>query len=1003
MKIKFHNIISKIFKIQNILNFLYILLIIASFLFVPYHNIRTGFTNWGLTGLLGARGPVNAGALAVQRALTLALIIFYIYNLRLKRKIRDESFEIDLAIKESEDRRHLIEREYFKLKRQMQNIFDTMDDLAFICSKDYKIEFMNKALKKIFGEGVGKKCYQVLYNKNDVCPWCFGKRVFEGEFITLEHKHEINKRIYIIRSCPLINPDGDVSIISILHDITKEKEMQKEIESSEQYFRNLFENLPVVCFGYDRDAKIVAWNKAATKLYGFKEEEVLGRSMFDTIVQEKDREKTMSYIREVFNGKSFDGLEWEDRSADGAFRYVYTSTYPLFNSHGKVLMGISANIDITPQKTIEYELKASKEHLEKIMETPQNLIVEFDKDMKIKMFNRGCEEVTGYSRAEVIGKDWVELFIPDRLKDTVRTLFEEVKSNRNIVPSHYENPILTKSGKERIIFWSYTNLTDEKGQLISVIAIGEDITIRKRAQQKIIDSEEKHRTFLENVPIHVGVTDESGKFIVWNQYSEKMFGYIKQEVLGRMVPGDLHETEQEAKGVIDTVTNEGIFDEELNLIHKDGRKIPVRLVVVPRVIDDKIVGFCGFAEDISKQRKTEKELLATKEKLESIALIDPLTKLFNNRYIVDRLASEFERSKRSLTSLSLLLIDMDYFKSINDKYGHEFGDKVLVQVAKLLKTELRANDIVARWGGEEFMVILPEVGRDNAILVSKKLLRVFKFKGFGDEKNIVNLKCSIGMVSYPEDPLFNPKEMIEAVEKSVFKVKTSGGDGMGSYIYGLLREDDKTAVSEKDRLLDSLKKKMEFFAIKGEDSILEAIYSLSKSLELKDHTTRRHADKTIHYAIKLAQRFGMSEQEIEDVKRAAILHDIGKLGIPDKILFKKGPLTKSEFEIVKQHPKIAAEIISTVDFLKNSIPFILHHHEQYNGSGYPDGLKGEKIPLGARIISVVDVYEALTSERPYHEALSKEEAIKEIQDNSGTQFDPKVVKEFIDLIKSESE
>lgn len=917
--------------------------------------------------------------------------------------MRNESYEIDLAIKESEDRRHLVEREYFKLKRQMQNIFDAMDDLVLICSKDFKVEFMNKALKNVFSGEIGKKCYEILYKRGDICPWCFSKRVFEGEFVTLEHKNEINNRIYRIHGSPLINLDGSISQVSVMHDITQEKELQEKLESSEQYFRNLFENLPVACFGYDREAKIIAWNKAAGKLYGFKKEDVLGRSMFETIAQKKDYEQTMYYINEAFAGKSFDGIEWEDKSADGSIRYVYTNTYPLFDLDGKVLMGISANIDITSQKMIAHELRASKEHLEKIMETPQNLIVELDKDMNIKMFNRGCELATGYSRREVIGKDWLGLFIPDRLKDVVRFVFEGIKNEKEIVPSHYENPILTKSGEERVIFWSNTNLKDEKGEIISIIAIGEDITERKKVQQRIVDSEEKYRNFLENVPVHVGVIDESGKFIIWNQCSEQMFGFTKQEVIGKMAPRDFYETEQEAKEVIEIASRDGIFDREVNMVHKSGTKITVRLVVVPRIIDGKIVGFCDFAEDISKQRRTEKELLATKERLESIALKDPLTELYNNRYVVERLSSEFERSKRSFAPLSLLLIDLDYFKSINDSYGHDFGDKVLVQVAKLLKSGLRANDIVARWGGEEFMIILPDITSNNAAIVARKILRLFHSQGFGDEKNIVNLKCSIGLVSYPEDPLFNSKEMAEAVEKSVFKVKAAGGDGMGSYIHGLLKDSEKTPISDKERLLDSLKKKMSFFSIKGEESILEAIYSLSKSLELKDHPTRRHSEKTVHYAVMLAQRFGMSEREIENVRRASILHDIGKLGIPDDVLLKKGPLTPAEFEVIKKHPKIAVEIMSAADFLKESIPYVLHHHERYDGKGYPDGLKGEDIPLGAQIISIVDVYDALTEDRPYRKAMTNEEAIKIIHDGTGTQFSPKIVEEFLNLLKSETQ
>ncbi|MDD5291663.1 MAG: PAS domain S-box protein [Candidatus Omnitrophica bacterium] len=1001
-KDKLNKIIRRVFNRENLISFAYIFIIAISYLVVPYYNIRTGFTNWGFTGFVDAEGPVNAAALTIQRTLTFALIIFYIYRLRLKRKMRDESYEIDLAIKESEDRRHRIEREYFKLKRQMQNIFDAMDDLVFISNKNFKIEFTNKSFKQVFGEGVGKKCYEVLYKRNEICPWCFGERVFDGEFVIVEHRHQLNNRIYRIHNSPLINPDGSISKISVMHDITNEREMQQRIESSERYFRNLFENLPVACFDYDREGKIIGWNKAAEKLYGFKTNDVLNRSMFETIAQEKDRDKTISLIKEVFNGKSFQGMEWEDKSSDGTYRYVYTSTYPIYDLGGQVSHGMSVNIDLSQQKIIENELKSSKEHLERIMETPQNLVVELDSDTRIKMFNKGCEMVTGYSRAETIGKNWLDLFIPERLRDTVRMMIEETKSDRNILPNHYESPILTKSGEERVVFWSNTVLRDKAEQVISIIVIGVDITERKRAQQKIIDAEERYRTFLESVPLHVGMIDESGKFIIWNKYSEKMFGYTKEEAIGKITPTDIHETPQEARDVVETAAREGIFSRELKLVHKNGRKIPVSLSAVPRVINGKIVGFLGFARDNSERAVAEKELSMAKEKLESLALKDTLTELYNKRYILERLNSEFERAKRSFSPLSLLQIDLDYFKSINDTYGYDFGDKVLIQVAKLLRSELRANDVIARWAGEEFMIILPEIDRENAILVSKKLIRVLEHKGFGDEKNVVNLKCSIGVVSYPEDPLFNPKEMIEAVEKSVFKVKTSGGDGVGSYIHGFMKDEDKTAISEKDRLLKALKEKMSFFAVKGEDSILEAVYSLSKSLELKDHTTRQHSEKTVHYAVKLAQKFDLSEREVENVRRAAVLHDIGKIGIPDKILLKKGPLTKAEFEIVKQHPKIAADIMSVVEFLSESTPFVLHHHEKYDGTGYPDGLKGEEIPLGARIVSIVDVYEALTENRPYRKAFSKEEAIKIIQDSSGTQFDPKIAEAFLELIKGET-
>ena len=991
----------RIFNLRTLLGLLYIVLIIVSFLLVPYHNIRTGFTNWGLTG--GIAGPINAAALSIQRALTFVLIIFYVYNLRIRRKIREDAIEIDMAIQESEDRRHRVEREFFRLKRQMQTIFDSMEEMVFICNKDFKIEFMNKAIKKEFGDEMGRKCFEVMYKRSESCPWCKGFRVFEGELVVEEKENELNKKTYRMHKSPFINPDGSVSMISIARDITKEIEIKKKLENSEEYFRDLFDNLPIACFGYDRDGNFVAWNKAATKLYGFNKEDIVGRSMFDTIVQKKDIEATKGCIKDVFDGKSFDSLEWQDSTKEGKQVYVYANTYPIYGLDGRILMGLSAGVDITPQKEIENELQSSKEHLEKIMETPKSLIVELDTSMNIVRFNKGCEEVTGYLRHEVMGKNWLELFIPERLKDVVRNVLEHIKRDSGIIPHHFESPILTKKGRERIIFWSNANLKDDDGKVISMIAIGEDITERKRIQQTIVDAEEKFRDFIENVPVHVGVIDESGKFVAWNKHSEEMFGYTKEEAVNKISPSDIHETPEEACQAMEIAARDGLFDKELNLVAKNGVKVPARLVVFPKKKDGKITGFCGFAEDISKQKKAEDELTLTMKKLDNIALKDSLTGLFNSHYIMERLASEFERSKRSLVPLSLLLIDLDYFKTINDTHGFEVGDMVLVQIAKILKFTLRLNDVIARWSGEEFMIILPEVDREYAIYVAERIQSAFKNKSFGDDKRAIKLTLSIGMVSYPEDPLFNSKEMIDAVEKSVFAVKAAGGNGIGSYLEGLLKDKDKSqSVDNKVRLLDALKKRMSFFAGKGEDSATEAIYSLAKSLELKDHTTRKHADETIHYAVKLAQKLGMNDKDIEDVRRAAILHDIGKLGIPDEILLKPGSLTKEEYDVVKKHPDIAADIMSVVDFLKNSIAYVLYHHERFDGNGYPKGLKGQDIPLGARIISVVDVFEALTSDRPYHKAIAKDEALQVLRDNSGSQFDPTVVNNFIEVFKSES-
>jgi len=1252
----------KIFTKSTILNFLYIVLLICSFLFIPKYNIKTGYTEWSLAGLGMAQGPVNVGALIIQRVLTLALLIFYLYNLKVQKKIKQENIEIDFAIKESEDRRHHVEREYFKLRRQMQEIFDAMTDLVYMCSKDYKIEFMNKALKKVFGHAVGRKCYEVFYNRIDPCPWCVNDRVFKGEFVEWTQKHPILKRTYRIHNSPFIHPDGTVSKVAVIHDITDIEQSHNILKKSEEHFRNLFENLPIACIGYDKDGNIVAWNKEATRLYGFSKEEAVGRSMFETIARNKNREKGMQIIKEIFQGRALSGLEMKDVHSDGTFRRVYTNTYPLRDMQGNITMGISANIDITSFKTIERDLESSNEHLEKIMETPNSLIIELDRDLVIKRFNRGCEEATGYLRAEVLGKKWIDIFVPERLKGATKEMLKDIiAQDISILQRQHESSIITRNGKEKVIFWSHTNIYDENEDFVSLIAIGDDITDRKRFQQRMSEaegtlkeSEERFRQVAESAEEWIWEVDTDGMYTYASHIVEKILGYKAEELIGKkhfydlFVPQNREELKKAAfevfskkepfkdfvnlnvhkngnivvlqtsgtpilndKGKLvgyrgvdaditerkkaeeevrrseevlrsmsdnspdiimmvdlngtlqfinrtlpyltkEEVTGKSIFDyitkkDEILIMKEcfkrvlktgkqdtyynefqlpDGQVIYFESRVSPIVSNGSIVAFiinttdittrkkfrdqfleskekyeslvmnlelgvfrttpspegeflevnpafvsmfgyknkkelvkqhvrdiyyysaerASFVEEIAKKGSLRKELLFRKkdgspfwaelfvkavkdengktlffdgilkditfqkemqerqreirERLEAIALKDPLTGLYNAKYIHERLFSEFERAKRSLRSLSLILLDLDYFKSINETHGHNFGDKVLIQVAKLLRSELRMNDVVARWGGEEFIVILPEINRKEAVVVAEKILQIFKKKGFGDEKILIHLKCSIGVASYPEDSIFSPEEMLEAVDKSLFKVKGEGGDGIGFFHedIGKVKTEEE---APQEKLLDSIKEKLSFFAVRSEQSILEAIYSLSKSLELKDHSTRKHAEKMVHYAVQLARYFKMNDEETEDVRRATILHDIGKLGVPDEILLKSGPLTKSEFEIVKKHPKIAAEVMAIADFLKDSIPYVLHHHEHYDGTGYPDGLKGEQIPFGARIVAVVDTYDAIMSDRPYHKALSKNEAILVLKNDSGRRLDPKIVNVFIKLLKKE--
>jgi len=214
---------------------------------------------------------------------------------------------------------------------------------------------------------------------------------------------------------------------------------------------------------------------------------------------------------------------------------------------------------------------------------------------------------------------------------------------------------------------------------------------------------------------------------------------------------------------------------------------------------------------------------------------------------------------------------------------------------------------------------------------------------------------------------------------------------------------DKTSREKQENSSDVgfLRDKIDKLTKEANQSLIEAVLAFAKTLELKDHYTGEHVERTVYYATELARALSLSKNEIERIKQASILHDLGKIGISDKILLKNSKLSKDEFEEIKRHPRIGVDIIRPIQFLHGLIPYILYHHERWDGKGYPNGLKGEDIPIGARIIALADVYQALTSDRPYRKAFSKEEAIKIIQEGAGTQFDPAIVNVFLKVLQNE--
>ncbi|OGX27833.1 MAG: hypothetical protein A2879_05750 [Omnitrophica WOR_2 bacterium RIFCSPHIGHO2_01_FULL_49_10] len=391
-----------------------------------------------------------------------------------------------------------------------------------------------------------------------------------------------------------------------------------------------------------------------------------------------------------------------------------------------------------------------------------------------------------------------------------------------------------------------------------------------------------------------------------------------------------------------------------------------------------------------------KNLLA---QLKEASFKDIKTGLYNYRYLMERLDVEFKRGKRYLLPLSVIMLDIDYFKSVNEVYGHQYGDVILNEFSRFLKQSVRGTDVVARYGGEEFVILMSDTDKGGAVRFGGRLSERLKEYIFDRNDKRLKLKASMGVASFPEDEFDKPVGLLNAADKALAEAKEKGGNRL-SVFQKVSRKEVKDIVKAGGREnIKKLNEKISTIEHRANQILLESIYAFAKAVETKDYYTGKHSENMVWLAAEIAKRLRLAPKDIDSVQHAAILHDLGKIGIPDKILHKRKPLTKREYERLKKHPQIGAEIIRPIHFLHEAVSMVLYHHERFDGKGYLSRLKGKDIPLGARIIAIADAYQALISDRPYRKALSKAEAIKIIREGSGTHFDPGIVNIFLQIVK----
>ncbi|MGB2796491.1 MAG: diguanylate cyclase [Phycisphaerae bacterium] len=391
------------------------------------------------------------------------------------------------------------------------------------------------------------------------------------------------------------------------------------------------------------------------------------------------------------------------------------------------------------------------------------------------------------------------------------------------------------------------------------------------------------------------------------------------------------------------------------------------------------------------------EMEKANRRLEELATTDELTGLANRRRFMEAIGLETERARRYGSDLALAMIDVDGFKAINDACGHVFGDRVLVEVARALEKGARATDVVARYGGDEIIILMPNTDAQAAVSAVERIRRRIAGRVVSDGQRSLEVTISAGISALDsKDRTAGPDLLIRQADEALYAAKHGGGNVAKTW-NEIARDRTEGGADEATRVED-LRRKVAGLSLQSKEMFVQSLWGLVHALEARDAYMKAHSASVTRYAVAIAETLELDPEETGVIRRAAMVHDIGKIAVPDSILQKRGPLDDHERCIMQGHVLAGVKIIDQMHFLERETPIVRHHHEYWNGGGYPDGISGEAIPLGARILAVADAFDAITSDRVYRKARSVSEALQVLIEESGRQFDARVVDAMVKWI-----
>ncbi len=610
-----------------------------------------------------------------------------------------------------------------------------------------------------------------------------------------------------------------------------------------------------------------------------------------------------------------------------------------------------------------------------ILSAAPNAIISIDSYHKIIFFNQKAEEIFGYTMEEVLGKP-MEFLLPPRYAHSHQEKvddFHKAKTPHHSLDLPRELEGMKKDGTIFPVVGSVAKV-EEFGETIFT-AILTDVSELKRAKEKLAYSESTYQALYEDVPIGLYLTSLDGKFLKVNQAFVKIMGYDSKEEIFQVDVNDIYAAKGQRKDIIArSRKTERIKEDEIELVRKDGKRIWV--LVSSRFETEEAHGggtFSGSIIDITDRKIAQERLQSQFNHMASLRRVDrAISSTFDKSVVLDIIVDEMVNELQVDAAAVLLLNPLSNHLEFAAHRGF------FTSANRLRKIQVPLQNSFA---GKAFLEQRTFPIRDLRECDHKELiLREFNGDNFR---------------SYFAAPLISKGNVIGVLE--VFNRHVTDPEDNWLIFFEALAAQASLAL-DNSMLFEDLKRSNAEIK-RAYDATLEGWV---QALDMRDEETEHHSQRVTEMTLELAQMMGITGEKLMHIKRGALLHDIGKIGVPDSILLKPGPLNDDEWKIMKQHPVLAYHFLSAIPYLEPALDIPYCHHERWDGSGYPRGLKGKEIPLAARIFSVIDVWDALASDRPYRKAWSEMKVIAYLREQSGILFDPDVVDEFINLQMSKN-